>query len=211
MAFFLTKSCFVHTPKCAGRWIKKYLQQSVTITDREYKGTLGEKNHEHYAPTWEELADKKPFAFVRHPITWLASLHNHRMRKKSSYATNGHWFGEKFPLEKIGDNDWNKFVSNVCEYPNWIQEYFDMYVGPYSDKILIGKMETVEQDLLRILDEVGEPHDKNKILGKGVEPHRARPLGTQIRLRQLSKKEINSLYDTQKITFEKYGYTKDFS
>ena len=80
MAFFLTKTCFVHTPKCAGRWIKKYLQQSVTITDREYKGTLGEKNHEHYAPSWDELGDKKPFAFVRHPITWLASLHNHRMR-----------------------------------------------------------------------------------------------------------------------------------
>ena len=84
MAFFLTKSCFIHTPKCGGRWIKKHLNNITTITDKEYdEGFLGQKNTEHYAPTWEELGDKKPFAFVRHPITWLASLHNHRIRKKS--------------------------------------------------------------------------------------------------------------------------------
>ena len=211
MAFFLTKSCFVHTPKCAGRWIKKHLQTSTTITDREYKGILGEKNHEHYAPTWQELGNKKPFAFVRHPITWLASLHNHRMRKKSAYATNGHWFGEKFPLEKIGHNNWHKFVKNVCANPNWIQEYFDMYVGPYGDKILIGQAESVEKDLLRILDEVNEPHDVSQILGKGKEMHRAKIMGTMERTKALSQYEIDSLYDSQKITFEKYGYTKDFS
>ncbi len=133
------------------------------------------------------------------------------MRKKSAYATNGHWFGDKFPLEKIGDNDWHQFVKNVCNYPNWIQEYFDMYVGPYQDKIEIGKSEEVEQELMRILDKLGEPYQKDKILGKGKEPHRARPLGTMSRLRTLSKQEINNLYATQKITFEKYGYTKDFS
>ena len=127
MAFFLTKSCFIHTPKCGGRWIKKHLNNITTITDKEYdEGFLGQKNTEHYAPTWKELGDKKPFAFVRHPITWLASLHNHRIRKKSKYATDGNWFGSRFPLEKLGDNDWHKFVKNVCGYTGWIQEYLSL-------------------------------------------------------------------------------------
>jgi hypothetical protein len=89
MSFFLTKSCFIHTPKCAGRWIKGHLSQACTVV-----GYNAEQNH--YAPTWEELDGKKPFAFVRHPITWLASLHNHRMRKR------GNWFPDRFPLEKTG-------------------------------------------------------------------------------------------------------------
>ena len=110
--------------------------------------------------TWKELGDKKPFAFVRHPITWLASLHNHRIRKKSKYATDGNWFGSRFPLEKLGDNDWHRFVKNVCGYTGWIQEYFDMHVGPYDSKILIGKMENIEQDLINILQQLDEPFDK---------------------------------------------------
>ena len=85
MAYFLTKTCFIHVPKCGGRWIKRHLVSTATITDVEYKGTLGLKNKEHYAPTWKELGDKKPFAFLRHPITWLASLHNHRVRKRNNW------------------------------------------------------------------------------------------------------------------------------
>lgn len=206
MAFFLTKSCFIHTPKAGGRWIKKHLAQATTITDGEYNGTLGEKNKEHYAPTWEELGDKKPFAFVRHPITWLASLHNHRIRKKSKYATNGNWFGDKFPLEKLGDNDWHKFVANVCGYPNWIQEYFNMYVGQYGDKIKIGKMENIENDFIKILKEFDEPFDESKILGQGKNLHRAKIQGTMQRVNQLSAKEKQALYDTQIDAFKNYGY-----
>jgi len=212
MAFFLTKSCFIHTPKCGGRWIKKHLNNITTITDKEYdEGFLGQKNTEHYAPTWEELGDKKPFAFVRHPITWLASLHNHRVRKKSKYATDGNWFGSRFPLEKLGDNDWHKFVKNVCGYTGWIQEYFDMHVGPYDSKILIGKMENIEQDLINILQQLDEPFDIEKIRGQGKNLHRAKIEGTMKRVKALSQKEIDDLYESQKITFEKYGYAKDFS
>ena len=43
----------------------------------------------------------------------------------TKYATDGNWFGSRFPLEKLGDNDWHKFVKNVCGYTGWIQEYFD--------------------------------------------------------------------------------------
>jgi len=204
MAFFLTKSCFIHTPKCAGRWIKKRLVDACTITDREYtQGFLGEKNYEHYAPTWEELGNKKPFAFVRHPIVWLASLHNHRMRKR------GNWFPDRFPLEKAGHSDWHQFVKNVCEHKDWIQEYYDMHVGQYGDNIAIGKMENVEADLIKILTDLGEPFESHMIVGHGKHKHKAKLEGTMKRVKALSQKEKEMLYETQRITFDRYKYSLD--
>ena len=204
MAFFLTKTCFIHTPKCAGRWIKKQLVDICTITDKEYdQGFLGQKNYEHYAPTWVELGDKKPFAFVRHPITWLASLHNHRMRKR------GNWFPDRFPLEKAGHPDWHQFVKNVCQHENWIQEYYDMHVGQYADNIMIGRMENVEHDLANILTSLDEPFDKEKLKGQGKNLHRAKLEGTMKRVNALSSKEKDALFQSQKTTFLKYGYTLD--
>lgn len=203
MAFFLTKTCFIHTPKCAGRWIKQHLSEACTITDGEYNhGFLGDKNYEHYAPTWAELGDKKPFAFVRHPIVWLASLHNHRMRKR------GNWFPDRFPLEKAGHPDWHQFVKNVCAHENWIQEYYDMHVGQYGDKIMIGKMEDVEGELIRILTALEEPFDITKLKGKGKILHKRSNIeNTMKRVKALSAKEKEALYDTQKIAFLKYGYS----
>ena len=195
MSFFLTKSCFIHTPKCAGRWIKGHLSQACTVV-----GYNAEQNH--YAPTWEELDGKKPFAFVRHPITWLASLHNHRMRKR------GNWFPDRFPLEKIGHPNWHQFVKNVCEHENWIQEYFDMHVGQYGDNVAIGKMENLEVELIRILTELQEPFDRTKLEGKGKAMHkRSNIVNTMKRVNALSQKEKEMLYDTQRSAFEKYDYS----
>ena len=205
MAFFLTKTVFIHTPKCGGKWIKKHLSEACTVKAREYDNNeFGQKNTEHYAPTWEELGNKKPFAFVRHPITWLASLHNHRIRKR------GNWFPDRFPLEKAGTHDWHKFVKNICNHPNWIQEYYDMHVGPYGDKIDIGKMENVEQDLITFLKKHNEPFKEEVIKGQGMKLHKSKGDGTNERLKQLTSDEMDTLYKTQRITFEKYGYSKSF-
>jgi hypothetical protein len=206
MAFFLTKTVFIHTPKCAGRWIKGHLNAACTVLEKEYtQGFLGEKNTEHYAPTLEEIGDKKPFAFVRHPIVWLASLHNHRMRKR------GNWFRDRFPLERAGHSDWHQFVKNVCDHQDWIQEYFDMHVGPYGDNIAIGKMEDVEGELIRILTDLGEPFDISKLKGKGKVMHkRSNIVNTMERANALSTKEKEMLYDTQKTAFLKYGYSLNF-
>jgi len=203
MAYFLTKTCFIHVPKCGGRWIKRHLVSTATITDVEYKGTLGLKNKEHYAPTWKELGDKKPFAFLRHPITWLASLHNHRVRKRKNWQ-------KQIPLEKIGHHDWHQFVKNVIAYPNWIYEYYAMHVGQYGNKITIGKMENIEEELIQILKTLDEPIKSEQLKHKGKEMHRSKFAGTNSRLNSLSQKEIDALYNSQIKAFETYKYTKEW-
>ena len=72
-------------------------------------------------------------------------------------------------------------------------------------------MENIEEDLINILQQLDEPFDKEKIRGQGKNLHRAKIEGTMKRVKALSQKEIDALYESQKITFEKYGYTKVFS
>ena len=57
----------------------------------------------------------------------------------------------------------------------------------------------------------GKYNDKEKIRDQGKNLHRSKIEGTMKRVKALSQNEIDDLYESQKITFQKYGYTKDFS
>lgn len=83
-----------------------------------------------------------------------------------------------------------------------------MHVGQYGDKIMIGKMEDVEDELIRILTALEEPFDISKLKGKGKILHKRSNIeNTMKRVKALSAEEKEALYDTQKIAFLKYGYS----
>jgi hypothetical protein len=146
----LSKSRFVHIPKCAGTFVISVI------------GYLGLKKHRYDSPHFGHLClhqmpeeDYFNFAFVRHPYTWWPSYYYY-MRKG-------------FDLQEGSSPD----------FDSWLQDYGPFWLGHYStivrrfigidplyttnNKIsFIGKTENLEEDLFKALKAADENFNEVK-------------------------------------------------
>ena len=174
MAAILPNSIFVHIPKTGGTFVRR------TIKDLGlYRGEAYEGNN-----NWTRIqvihlgigdiqSNKLTFAFVRNPTTWLQSKWTNMVRrfKKSSKPSKHLWKNDCF------SKDFGEFVRKVLDlHPNrptiemnnklGYEVVYDKCQPKKHHVDLIGKNESLREDLIRILNTAGEEFDENTILNK---------------------------------------------
>jgi hypothetical protein len=163
MAVQTLKSVFYHIPKTGGIATKQAMHRSGLY----YNRSKNDKNSHPFAlrrehSTYSNTLDVDnlfSFCFVRHPVTWYCSFWAYRVKSNK--------LSLKFPLDRVWDDNFNKFVNNVIdEYGNFITQLYQYYVGENCDKVnFIGKQESMLTDLVIALTLAGEQFDKYKVLG----------------------------------------------
>ena len=160
MAVKTAKSVIYHIPKCGGVWVKEAVRGAGLRYDRckdkKMHHPLGLKR-EHAAP--EVVRDEYKdglfsFCFIRHPVGWYKSFWSYR-------AKTG-WLDNKFPLDRLWEDEFELFVLNVLgEYPDgFVTELYRCYV---EDVDYVGKQETLADDLVKALTLAGESFDEEAL------------------------------------------------
>ncbi|OGJ56134.1 hypothetical protein A2706_02325 [Candidatus Peribacteria bacterium RIFCSPHIGHO2_01_FULL_51_35] len=167
MALLLPHSVFLHIPKTGGMWVRQALLRSglakAELRHRQHaEGTLTAYPHCCKHTRVEDLDDhsikgKMFFAFVRHPLSYYQSYWAFKMRTGWNHRDI---FDQTFAHE-----DFSSFVRAVTsEKPGWVTSMYQAYLG--NDRVhIIGKQETLAEDLIRALTEAGEMFDASIIRG----------------------------------------------
>lgn len=203
----LSKSKFIHIPKCGGTAIQSVLWRIGCIKDDYQSFTQPQFGHL-YASQMPE--DKRiNFTFVRNPITWWQSWY---------------WWNKLQPLSRFNSQE-----LKTKSFDEWIDQYGQFWLGmftthvkryfgedenfPTNNKVtLVGKSENLYVDLKNILNEIGETYDasamdmviKNEILLPDSHTNIQKYDRESISLE--SKKII---YQTEKEIFDRFGYDID--
>lgn len=198
MAIELKNSMFIHIPKCGGRKVTTLLLNYV-----EGAKVVGDQVRDaHKSPD----TNKKVFAFIRHPATFIRSLWYHRfLKRKSGNLWNWH---DYLRLEQeCGSENYDEFVNNILEGEDYVYDFYMYYTGKYSD-VQYGKVENLVEDLISILKENGESFDENamrndvSIVGVNRLTNKPSELKDSMRVDQLSKL-VNGV---EKKLCDKFGY-----
>lgn len=151
----LSKSKFIHIPKCGGTAIQSVLWRIGCIRDKSQ--VFSEPHFGHLYASQMPADNRINFAFVRNPVTWWHSWY---------------WWNKSQALSRFNGQELKteSFDEWVHEYgPFWLGMYTTMikrYFGedenfPTTNKVtLVGKAEHLFTDLKTILDNIGEKYDE---------------------------------------------------
>lgn len=155
MPLQLSKSVFVHIPKCGGRWATQALLQNC------HAHHIGDPIYDaHMSPE----TNLPVFCVVREPALFAHSLWHHRARKKTNkYGASFNWQSYLKLERECQSESYLKFMENVANCNDAVTDYYRHYVGKYSD-LHVAKMESLAEDLVNILSKLGEIHNAKGIL-----------------------------------------------
>lgn len=192
-----SNSAFLHIPKCGGNWVRAAIaaagveseEHGVMIADLEF----GQGCHRTDENT-------RYFTFVRHPIAWYRSYWADRQ-------LNG-WGGDLIIAHKCKSNRFAGFVRRVTEqYPAYLSSLFERYVGAGNPAVLVGRTESLADDLISFLGEVGE-HIKES----GIRRLPPLNLGSAFpKFRELTTcnpQTLQSILDSESKAFDLFGYAR---
>lgn len=201
MAVKTRKTVLYHVPKTGGITAKMAIRRAGLRYDR----CLTSKGmhpfglyREHSTPrNTHEVDGLYSVAFVRHPVDWYRSFYAYRIKTE--------WLDNKFPADRVWDDEINKFVNNVIEeYGDLVSQLYQYYVGPDCDWVdFIGKQERMLDDLAKALVNAGEEFDKEKLM---TVPWRNRSAsrGKWGRHAVLDAETEDRILDTERWTIEKF-------
>jgi hypothetical protein len=180
-------SVFLHIPKTGGTWIRKVLQELDLV-----KGPLGHGHSDFERAFWHDKlhhdlkvvryilrrAVHSPkaqpmmepgcfkFCFVREPLGWYESWW--RFMESLNWKVLGDesdpykWHPNSM-LNGLGSPDFNTFMHNVNKKrPGYVTEMYGWYVRPGVG--FVGKMERLQQDLVKAFALMKLDIDPNRIL-----------------------------------------------
>ena len=193
MALILKKGIFYHIPKTGGVWVRTVLKYMDLVVE-EYSEDIprDELNltKEHICPrraNKEKVKGKKSFAFIRNPVTWYMSIWKYKESNKGWDTGDGTY-------KRFESGEFNVFMKKIMDiYPGFLTRMYKEFDGVDY----LGKQENLENDLVSILETIGEKVDYD-IVGK------VQPLNTSFLPCKYDRKILRKLKRTEKWIFEKY-------
>lgn len=201
----LSKSKFIHIPKCGGTAIQSLLWNIGCVTNKSQTYVDDPLLFGHLFPSQMPDDNKVNFTFVRNPISWWQSWY---------------WWNKTQELSRF-----NGAEKETESFDKWVEEYGQLWLGLYSLQLkrylgedknfpttnrvtLIGKCENLYADLKNILDVIGEEYDADKldnfIAGSSKLPKEYS--NTQSYNRSVSSATKQLIYQTEKEVFTRFGY-----
>ena len=178
---------FLHVPKTGGTWIRQVLQELDLV-----EGPLGHGHNDFERAYWHDKlhhnlqvvryilrewvhsprAQKKmkpgafKFCFVREPLSWYESWWRFMMSldwRRLGDENDPHKWHPNAMLHGLGDPDFNQFMRNLNrKRPGYVTEMYGWYVRPGVN--FVGKMENMQQDLLKAFSLMGLNIDEKRVL-----------------------------------------------
>lgn len=157
MAIRTERSVVYHIPKCGGIWVKEAIRKSGLKYGRCRNVRVAQPfglKREHATPGVVAEADgvgRFSFCFVRRPLSWYQSFWCYRVKTK--------YLDRKFPLDRIWDDDYERFLLNVlASYPDgFVTQLYRFYTEAVD---FVGQQERLADDLVRALSLAGEKFDE---------------------------------------------------
>ena len=181
--------CHILKASCSGR---DHLKEVVAVgKDRVRRAVKRSAAIEKQGPV--------RFCFVRNPLSWYESWWKYMQGRgwndwgKPNSAVDWH---PNSILNGLGSDDFNEFVWNVVKTrPGYVTELFFSYVKPGLH--FIGKTERLRDDLAYVLDQLGQPYNRELLLAsrkKNVSTTAPSKVQWDSKLRDLvTRLEINAL------------------
>ena len=213
---------YLHIPKTGGNWITAILKEMDLIESRiahkhadvshfYFPSNLNYKEYLkfHIDRLRHQTSKKKPymFCFVRNPLAWYESWYKYMEQPSRQWI---HWGDEKdinkwHPIAMLnglgGGCDFDQFVQNVNKKrPGFVTEMFAGFTKPQID--FIGKQENLEDDFIRLLNDMNVKFDEGFIREYGKVGVSAKPKKKVVWPHQL--KVETALYEYAGLV--RYGY-----
>lgn len=198
----LTKSSFIHIPKCAGTQLQAFLYH-LQIVKHQY--STPQDGHL-FLHQMTKSKDTYNFCFVRHPYTWWPSFYEWSKNTRFS------------DMEKESPN-----------FDTWIQDYGAFWMGLYTRLVMryigedpvyasdvkmnfVGKTENLFSDLYTALKNAGEEFDEERYHRLVSEIDTKESLtkwsNKQEYTRTISDTSKDIIYRAEQYIFDTFGYEK---
>lgn len=186
------KAVFLHVPKTGGSWVTNCLTRQEGISTEHISSKHGDIERvnnfwRHYPYLYArktaklgfdlqyKLENSFKFCFVRHPYEWVKSYY--RFQEENGWPKwkglgeewikygNSNWHPNT-PLYELSHRSFNDFLRDLIKSrPGYIYELYSWYTGRDID--FVGRQESLEEDLIKVLEKIGCKFDKNKINSLG--------------------------------------------
>jgi len=202
-SLLLSKSSFIHIPKCAGTLIQAILNRTQ-LAKLRYKAPQDGHLFLHQMPDSKNTYN---FTFVRDPYTWWPSF---------------------WQWSKSGAADrFSKAEKECPDFNTWVKDYGPFWLGFYSQLVrryigeddlyqsenkmhFIGKSEVVYNDLYTALKNAGEVFDED-LYKKITSPNDnsvTKWSNKQEYNREISDSSKEIIYNTEKWIFDRFQYSR---
>lgn len=195
----LSKSRFVHIPKCAGT----FLQSALYFARVEVRETYSTPHSGHLCLHQMPETDHFNFTFIRHPYTWWPSYYYYMHRT------------------------WEAEGRTVTPFDVWLHDAGPFWLGHYTALVkrftgvdelyptknkmnFIGKSENIEKDLYQALKQAEEYFNEGRYSTIFAEkPAKVYDwVNTQNYNREISDSSKDLIYRGEKWVFDTFGYSK---
>jgi hypothetical protein len=196
----LSKSSFIHIPKCAGTFLQAFLFH-LNLPKHRYSEPQDGHLFLHQMP---DSKDTYNFTFVRHPYTWWPSFYewskNTRFSSMEKECLNFDIWVKNYGAFWMGH--YTKIVKR------YIGEDENYYNGTKID--FIGKTETLFDDLFVALKNAGEEFSEKRYRLLVQESNQKESLtkwsNKQEYNREISDESKEIIYKTEKWVFDRFNY-----
>lgn len=216
MALVTDKLIFVHVPKTGGSTVRAVL--TALCPEARESGHVEGAEHQpekHWglpqvaAAHPELLHGRLPFAFVRHPVSWL----------KSRWAWAMHTgFGPKMATEAAAAAHWLASCWSE-DFTRFVDMYLERRPGEYTRQVMtmlgywtpplvsyIGRSEDLVAHLMNVAQVAGQPLDLGAVLAVAANRERVAASGAFAERCRLDADRVERIMLAEKYLCERLGY-----